>query len=101
MNSLEKRFDLAMMDIYREATQIGYTPSIFHQMITKQGGVAAAKQLINAPKPSDGYTRLWELERLDVSVEAVVLENEEWHPLFTHHELEICRRRLKDYGYLS
>ena len=76
------------MNIYHEAKAIGYTPSIFHQMIVKNGGLTAAKQLINAPKPSDGYTKLWELGRLDISVEAVVFDNAEWHPLFTKEELD-------------
>ena len=101
MRTLEERFDAAMMSIYHEAKKIGYTPSMFHQMVVKQGGLAAAKQLINAPNPSDGYTKLWELGRLDISVEVVVLENDNWHPLFTQEELGICRKRLTDYGYLS
>jgi hypothetical protein len=42
---------------------------------------------------------LWERDRLDLTVEAVILEEAKWHPLFTPEEIEICRKRLKDYGY--
>jgi hypothetical protein len=35
-----------------------------------------------------------------LTVEAVIHDHLKWHPLFTDEELEICRERLKDYGYL-
>jgi hypothetical protein len=41
---------------------------------------------------------LWELRRLDLSVEALALEPE-FHELFTRPELDTARRRLADYGY--
>lgn len=99
--SLEHKFDQAMINIYLEAKSIGYTPSIFHRMLTEHGGLQTAKQLINAPNISDGYTKLWERKRLDLSVEAVVYENLEWHPLFTQEELDKCQKRLSDYRYLT
>lgn len=99
MTSLERQFNLAMEDIYRRAkSEAGYTPSIFFQMISDRGGLATATYLINAPKPSDGYTRLYELGRLDLTVEAVVVENKKWHELFTTSEIERARMRLVQYG---
>ena len=38
-------------------------------------------------------------DRLDLTVEAVVVENERWHGLFTDEELARARRRLKEYRY--
>lgn len=58
-----------------------------------------AKYLINAERPSDGFTHLYERGRLDLTVEAMVVENPQWHPLFTEAELERARRRLRAYGY--
>ena len=101
MNDVERRFDKAMFAIYREARNIGYTPRIFLRMLNETGALHTARQLINASKPSDGYTRLWELRRLDLSVEAVVHDNAEWHGLFTHDELQRCKKRLTDYGYFE
>jgi len=76
MTGLTKAFDQAMFDIYRRAdAEIGYRPTVFLDMLHKRGGVSTAKQLINACKPSDGYTRLYEENRLDLTVEAVVIEN--------------------------
>lgn len=93
-------FDQAMFDIYRRAKdEAGYTASIFLKMISDNGGVQTARTLINASKPSDGYTALFERDRLDLTVEAMILENTVWHELFTPNELERAKRRLQQYGY--
>ena len=101
MTDVERRFGGAMFAIYREARNIGYTPSIFLRMLNEKGALQTARQLINASQPSDGYTRLWELRRLDLSVEAVVHDNAEWHDLFTQDELQRCQKRLTAYGYFE
>ena len=88
MADLKAQFDGAMFDIYRRAkAEANYTANIFLQMLTDNGGLATAKTLINAAKPSDGYTALYERQRLDLTVEAVVIENARWHPLFADAEL--------------
>ena len=101
MTDIERRFGEAMFAIYREAREIGYTPSIFFRMLNEMGALQTARQLINSSQPSDGYTRLWELGRLDLSVEAVVHDNAEWHELFTQDELQRCEKRLAGYGYFE
>ena len=98
---LEQNFNKAMFEICDSAKAIGYTPSKFLQMLGQHGGLQTARKLINASTISYGYTKLWELKRLDLSVEAVVYENSEWHPLFTTEELERCRKRLSESGYLK
>ena len=98
---LEQEFDQAMFKIYYSAKEIGYTASKFFQMLVQHGGLQTARNLINASTISSGYTRLWELKRLDLSVEAVVHENSERHPLFTAEELERCRKRLSEFGYFN
>ena len=57
MTDIERRFGEAMFAIYREARDIGYTPSIFLRMLHEKGPLQTARQLINASQPSDGYTR--------------------------------------------
>ena len=100
MPSLEQEFTQAMFDIYRRAKiEAGYNASIFFQMISNRGGVGTAKALINATRPSDGYTHLYELGHLEITVEAVVVENPKWHSLFTAEEIARARKRLKDYRY--
>lgn len=68
-------------------------------MLTDRGGLATAKYLISTPKPSEGYTHLFERGRLDLTVEAMIVENARWHPLFSDDELAKARHRLKQYGY--
>lgn len=98
--SLREQFDGAMFDIYcRAKTEAGYTAAIFLRMLTDKKGVATAKQLINASKPSDGYTHLYERGHLELTVEALVVENPKWHSLFTTDELERARKRLTEYRY--
>lgn len=100
MVGLESEFDQAMFEIYRRAKQEAhYTATIFLQMLNDGGGLLTAKKLINAQKPSAGYTSLWERQRLDLTVEAVVVEHVCWHPLFTPEEIERARQRLIQYGY--
>jgi hypothetical protein len=62
-------------------------------------GVRTAKQLINAPTVSDGYTALWERHRLDLTVEAELVGHPKWHPLFKPEEVERAHKRLIAYGY--
>jgi hypothetical protein len=71
-----KQFDGAMFEIYNRAkSEAGYNATIFLRMLRDRGGLAAAKYLINSPKPSDGYTQLYERGRLDLTVEAMLVES--------------------------
>jgi hypothetical protein len=54
--------------------------------------------LINSPHVSEGYTALWERKRLDLTVEALVLDPQ-WKELFTKDELNKAKQRLLDYRY--
>lgn len=100
MSKSADAFDGAMFDVYRRAKdEAGYNATIFLGMICDRGGVATAKYLINAPTVSDGYTHLYERGRLDLTVEALIVENERWHVLFEPSELDRARRRLRQYGY--
>jgi len=100
MADIEKEFDAAMFNIYRRAKdEAGYTATVFLGMLHDRGGLSTAKFLINAAKPSDGYTALYERGRLDLTVEAMVLEQSKWHEIFTADEIARCRKRLRDYRY--
>jgi uncharacterized membrane protein YebE (DUF533 family) len=100
MADLESQFDVAMFGIYRRAKdEAGYNATIFLKMLTDNRGLRTAKALINAAKPSDGYTALYERGRLDLTVEALVVEDERWRSLFLEEELAGARKRLRDYRY--
>lgn len=93
-------FDQAMFEIYRRAKEeAGYNANVFFRMISEHGGLQTARTLINANKPSDGYTALYERGRLDLTVEAMIVENPIWHELFSPDELKRAKRRLQQYKY--
>ena len=96
---IEKRFNAAMLDAYQRAkSEAGYNASRFLGMVSEHGGYETARTLLHAPTVSDGYTALWERGRLDLTVEAIILQPE-WRDLFSEIEREIARRRLAEYGY--
>jgi len=64
------------------------------------GGVETARRLLWKDDISDGFTTLWELKRLGLSVEAYVLRPE-YASLFTEEERGIARARLRQYGYAA
>ena len=98
---LAEEFEEAMHDIYRRAlSEAGYKASIFLNMLFEHRGVETAKRLIHSSKVSDGYTALWERGRLDLTVEALISDNEKWQPLFSAEEIAICRKRLMQYEYV-
>jgi hypothetical protein len=98
--TLAAAFDRAMEDLYRRArVEAGYNATLFLHMLHDRGGLGTARHLINADNPSEGYTRLFMAGRLDLTVEAVVVDEPRWHPLFTADELDKARRRLAVYGY--
>ena len=100
MGDLESAFEQAMYDIYTTAQrECDYTASYFYQMLEESGGIGAAKRLLNTETPSDGFTRLWECGRLDLTVEAVIWDNIEWHSLFTQEEMNVVRNRLAGLDY--
>tara|TARA_B100001989_G_C24541699_1_gene467981 strand:+ start:1565 stop:1879 length:315 start_codon:yes stop_codon:yes gene_type:complete len=100
--NLEKSFDEAMLDIYRRAkSEAKYNATRFLEMLHTHGGLETARILINDTRQSDGYTELYLRGKLDLTVEAVVIDNPKWHSLFTKDELEKARKRLADNGYFS
>lgn len=99
MKSLEIEFFKDMKNIYLTAKkECGYNAARFLQMLGEMGGVQTAKRLISKDGGSDGFSKLWELNRLDLSIEALIL-SESYKDLFTEEEKNICRERLESYGY--
>ena len=88
-----------MIDTYKLAIRdCHYTATYFLRLFDTYGGVGAAKRLPATDTPSDGFTRLWECDRLDLTVEAHVIRPE-YASLFTEQEIQIARNRLVQYGF--
>ena len=98
-NDLEKAFHRAMLDVYLDAkNEAKYNATRFLSMVNELGGLETARVLLRASSVSEGYTALWERERLDLTVEAVILDKR-WHPLFTEADRAVAIKRLREYGY--
>ncbi len=91
-------FPVLMRSIYdRAKAECGYNATRFKRMLEERGGVETAKVLLKAPTVSDGFVELYMRNRLDLTVEAQLLENPQFWPLFTDTELDTARRWLQQY----
>ncbi len=95
----DDRFTAYLLNAVRRAlVEIKYNAGDFRGMINADGGYRAAVTLLTAKNPSEGFSKLWEKGRLDLSLEALVLDKE-WSPYFSADLLEIARTRLLKVGY--
>jgi hypothetical protein len=107
---LERRFHDDMLDIFRlagEATRKqrpdgtvirGYWASYFLRGVRNHGGLVYAHQLLRADGTTDGFARLTEEKRLDLTMEALVLRPE-YAELFSPTERQVAASRLARAGY--
>ncbi|MBY0311755.1 MAG: hypothetical protein K2W85_06780 [Phycisphaerales bacterium] len=95
-----KLFDRSLLDAAKQCVRLGYKPTEFVRMVHQRGGLETARSLLHSPSVSSGFTRLWELRRLDLSLEAHILQPQ-WRDLFTLAERDIARKRLAEYQYVA
>lgn len=99
-SKIEIVFDLEMRSIYGRALhECGYRATRFLQLVAQLGGVKVAKHLLRTSKwPTEGLTELSTLNRLDLSMEVLVLKDP-WRTLFTDSELDEARKWLARLGW--
>ncbi|MDF2858840.1 MAG: hypothetical protein K0Q87_4691 [Neobacillus sp.] len=94
---LRKEFHKDMLAIYQNAKkECGYNATRFLQMVASQDGLTVANSFILRSQPTDGFTTLWEMGRLDLTVEALVLKPK-YQDLFSDEEREKVLELLKRY----
>ena len=110
VSRLELRFHDAMLDVFRlagEATRRtrsdgtvarGYWASYFLRGVRNHGGPDYAHQLLRQEGTTDGFQRLKEEGRLDLTMEALVLRPE-YTELFSDEERRVAAHRLAEAGY--
>ncbi len=76
----------------------GYHPTRFLQMLANQGPVDTAISLVMEPKYHEGFTKLWELNRLDLTVEAIIRRHP-YNQLFAKEVLDRAQSKLEELGY--
>lgn len=100
---MDKEQDAMFSNFLREKAAeadraLKYRPNYFLNMLSAEGGFHTASKLLAAPKVSDGFTRLWQAGRLDLSVEALVVESE-WRTYFDPILLDRAETVLTKVGY--
>jgi hypothetical protein len=78
----------------------GYNLSRFTQLLNDIEPIQTAIKLVRDPKFHEGFTKLWELGRLDLTVEAIILRNP-FNQLFSPEVLHTARERLGQLGYIE
>ena len=99
---LESAFQRRMVELCDQAESEcpGFRPDCLREAITSEGGRAAAIRLVEADNAPGGFVRLWELGRLDLSVEAEI-RRPEWAGLFDEDLRARAAERLERYGFAA
>lgn len=98
---LENLFHNDLINALTQAKEeCGYNATRCMQMIARDGGLATAKRLIgnDSSQMTDGFIKMWENRRLELTIEFLVLKPE-YEALFTEEERQVCRERLKNAGF--
>lgn len=99
MTSVEKEFDKVLIENCEIARkECGYNPTRFLQTIEKFGGVKTAKEILRKGRLSDGFEKLQEAGRIDLTMEATIVKGQ-FGSLFTDEEVNSCYEVLCEYGY--
>jgi len=77
---------------------IRYRPTYFLGMLEDMGGYRTAVKLLSSKDVSEGFTKLFIGRRLDLTVEALVVESE-WRQAFDPVLLTLAEKKLSAVGY--
>lgn len=103
-DALAEQFNDQALAVYENGKrELKYNGTRFLQKIRSAGGLAAAKSWLRPKrkdKPTNGFLKLVDFGKLDLSLEALVLKDP-WRVLFTDSELAVARKRLEKYGYFE
>lgn len=104
LRALEAQFNEAVLGLIRRTlSETDYRPTRFMQMMDEHGALDAARILLAQDLAThelhQGLIRLWELGRLDLSIERLVAYEPRWAPLFSEMERTRARRRLDELAY--
>ena len=98
-----RAFHEAMLGIcWRTSAEVPllvYTAVTFEVEIREYGGLETAKKCLHSKELGAGFLALCAVNRLHLTLEALIHDNPKWHALFSEEELAICAARLGRYGY--
>lgn len=98
-DQLKKSFHQDMINLYKQIIKsIKHKPTRLMDFINKYGGYEAAVKYLSTESNVQDFAVLWEKERLDLSVEALIT-SEAYRSLFSEEIVAFCDRKLKEYSY--
>ena len=93
MSQLEQDFDARIRAAIIECHRLRYYPSDFEEMLRCATAIRVAEKLVTSGELQSGLKRLAQLNRLDLSIEFIMLETQ-FQPLFKEPVLEAAQWRL-------
>lgn len=93
-----EEFTQYLLRAVREAEKLGYRPQRFKGMLNADGGYQTVNRVLASGKPSDGFTRLLELGRVNLTCEAIIVESR-WRPYFDEDLLARAENLLRQVDY--
>lgn len=95
----KQNFHEDMLKLFkRTAKEVKYKPTRRLDLINKYGGYEAAIKMLPTDSNTFDFTLLWENERLDLSIEALITK-ERYQNLFPKEVVDFCQKRLDEYNY--
>lgn len=98
--ALERRFRNRCLDGAELLRQLlGRPRTEFLRMIGEHGAVDATRRLIHAGDTSETFKVLWGRKELHLTMEAIVVNEPDWDPLFDDEDRRAAYRRLVLHEY--
>lgn len=91
-------FTRHLRDAITEAEKVGYRPHRFKGMINADGGYETVKRILASGRPSEGFTRLLELGKINLTCEAIIVESR-WRQYFDEDLLSRAEKLLSQVDY--
>jgi hypothetical protein len=96
MSEINTRFVKDMLGIYlRARDEEGYIAFDFYSMLGRDGAFKTAMTLVNRLTPSIGFLKLCELNRIDLTVEALITGDQDYRSLFDEQTLKTAEQRIR------
>ena len=101
MEQLKRELRERYISTYNECKKIKYSPRYFLDMVvSNEDIIEVTRRLIHKEGGTSGFEILYEKNRMDLSVENIILEPR-FRVLFSKEDLIVAYQRLKDYGFIG
>ena len=96
---IKQSFHNEMILIYKRITkELKYKSPRLIDLINKHGGYEAAIKYLATESSVQDFAVLWENERLDLSIEALIV-SEKYRGIFDESIVKMCDKKLSEYSY--